>query len=274
MHRSLEAAAEKPHAVVVQRVLLGYRIYALVSCGLLWLLTLGCTRYRDDLTYDHPVEYSWSEPGTPGEFTLFEGVAWDGAVGPSASSLIATQSLVDNRNVLDLFSGPGVVAVLCAYENPKRVLSLAESDIAAACTQYNLASHQHEAVVKVQRFESLASPGLIASDRFDIILTTLSITRDDGDDGDDGDGLPTSERIKTFLHCVDNHLALSGRAFAICESGATLDMLTAACEDVGKEMVPATSEPTRWHVFEIRSSSVQVNGRGSELKEPDAVPDP
>ena len=224
----------------------------LAFSGLLLLTFVGCTGYREDLGYDHPVEYSWSEPGTPGEFSLFEGVAWDGAIAPSATSLLATQSLVENRKVLDLFSGPGVIAVLCGYENAKQVLSIAESDLAVACTRYNVAAHQHDAVVKVQPFDPTASPPIPSSDRFDIILTTFSITRDDAGP------LPTSDRVKVLLQGVDGNLEFSGRAFAICEDGATVELLTAACTEAEKELVLATTDATRWPVYEIKSSKTTV----------------
>lgn len=235
-----------------QRVSIRVSVVLLAVSSLLFLIIIGCTRYREDLAYDHAVEYSWSEPGTTGEFSLFEGVAWDGAVAPSATSLLAAQSLVDNRKVLELFSGPGVIAVLCGYENPKQVLSIAESEVAAACTRYNVAAHQHDSIVKVQPFDPAASPPIPPSDRFDILLTTLSLTRDEAG------ALPTSDRVKVLLQCVDGNLVRSGRAFAICEPGATVEQLTAACEEAGKELVLATTDATRWPVYEIKSSTTIV----------------
>jgi len=211
-----------------------------VACGV-----IGCPQFRDDLEYEHSVEYSWNEPQVTQSFSLFEGVAWDPAISHSVTSLIRSQSLVANQRVLDLFSGPGVVAVLVASESPKQVVSLAEDEISEACTKYNVAAHEQDSIVKVQRLDPWAEQALPPTERFDVILASLSKQA--------STAITPDIRIKLLLQSVDSNLELSGRAFVICEPGDMTDRLRAACESEMKELIDATKEPTIWKVFEIKS---------------------
>ncbi|MGV3483144.1 MAG: hypothetical protein ACO1RT_01860 [Planctomycetaceae bacterium] len=203
----------------------------------LWLLAVpllvACARYREDVDYHYPVEYAWQEPGMHGEFSLFQGVAWDSAVSQTLRPLI-TEGLVGHRTVLDLFSGPGVIAVTCGHEGAKSVLSLAESEVAAACARYNVAAHGQDSIVTIRRLDRQASPVLPSSERFDVILATLT-----------SDASETTERdIEILLECVAGNLELSGRALVVCKDLDRVGMLEAACHKRNLAVVhPAPSTP-------------------------------
>jgi len=189
----------------------------LVVLHLTWLGP-GCQQYREDLDYEYPVEYSWSEPEVSGQLSLFQGVHWEPAYARAVRPLLTDQSLVANRRVLDISCGPGAIAVLCASEGAKSVLSLAESKAAEACARYNAAASAKDTVVTVQL--AATSLPLGQASKFDIIFVTLS----------NGYEETQSPQIDFALNCLYNHLELSGRAFAICEDGKLAVALKAKCD--------------------------------------------
>jgi hypothetical protein len=211
----------------------------LASCA------VGCEAVRDDLSYDHPVEYVWSEPGTPGEFSLFEGVHWDPAISLSAAPLIMDAPFIENQDVLDLFTGPGVVGILAAHENAKRVLSLADSDVSLACARYNIASHALDSIVSVKRLPQDASLQLRTNERFDVILATLISDKFSVDDG------AMQTRLKLVFAAIKDHLEPSGRAFVICHK-TQMDPLKESAGEAGKTCVIVPDATGLWTTFEIK----------------------
>jgi predicted nicotinamide N-methyase len=210
---------------------------------LLVVLSLcGCDRYRQDLDYNHPVEYSWSEPDLVGEFSLFEGVHWNSGFSQSLRPVIIDQSLVSNRSVLDLFSGPGVIAATCGHQNAKQVLSLAENKISLACTRYNVAAHEQDTIVTVRPCDLAASPLLPASEKFDVILATLA--------NDASDGL--DRRIEMTLECVQKNLELSGRAFVVCENEQIAATLKSACKESNLTIDATGFDKSLLPIFELK----------------------
>lgn len=214
-------------------------------------LLIGCTRYRNDIEYDHTVEYSWTEPGVSGEFTLFEGVQWNPAISQSLQPVI-DQSLVANRNVLDLFGGPGVIAVTCANESPRSVVVLAESTVAAACSRYNVAAHNQDSLVTVRLVDWYAVTAVPSSEKFDVVFGTLF--RDES-------ASPTKtleQRIAFLLGCFNDNLELSGRAIAVCETKDVADQLQAAATTAGLQLEALSNATSQWPVFEIKRPAPTV----------------
>lgn len=208
----------------------------------------GCGRYREDLVYDHPVEYSWQEPELGGEFALFQGVTWDPAVSRSLRPLLGDHSLVGNRTVLDLFSGPGVIAVACGHEDAKRVLSLAENESAAACARYNVAAHALDSIITVRLLERQAALPLPAVERFEVILATLT--------GDASE--PAAGDVQILIQCITGNLELGGRAFAVCLNDEVVASLTVACEASNLTLLPARTSDPLLPVFEIQRPATTI----------------
>jgi len=222
-------------------------------------LLLGCTRYRQDVDYDHPVEYSWIEPELSGEFSLFEGVAWQPGIVQAVHPWLIDQSKVGNQNILDLFSGPGVIAVTCAVESPKSVLSVAESEVAAACTRYNVAAHNQDALVTVRRVDWNAEPLLPTSDKFAGIIATLLI----GDAEPDDKNL--DRRIAILLECVNENLELGGWAIAVCQDQEVADRLTAAAISSGATIVASGLNASLFPVLEIKRAVATIAPPGEAV---------
>jgi hypothetical protein len=226
-------------------------------------LSIGCTRYRDDVEYDHTVEYSWSEPGMTGDFTLFEGVRWDPSIVQTLRPQMTDQSLVANRKVLDLFGGPGVIAIACASESPSSVLTVAESKIAAACSRYNVAAHNQDLVVTVRLVDWNASPAVPSTEKFDVILATL--LADDSESDQDS----LNRRIAILLECFDGNLELSGRTFAACQNEDVAKQLQAAAAKAALSVVDSSTDTSPAPVFEIKrvaTSTGQPTGAVSKEK--------
>ncbi len=205
------------------------------------LMTFGCRRFREDLDYDHAVEYSWLEPDLSGEFALFQGVHWNSAISQSLRPVIVDKTLVGNRSVLDLYSGPGVIAVTCGVENAKSVLSLADSDLDLACARYNVGSHELDTLVEVRQVNQMASPMLPASQKFDVILATLTTDAE----------VTLARRIELVLACFQGNLELSGRAIVVCEDEETAVTFKSACEQANLTLDSSEFTGALLPVFEL-----------------------
>ena len=227
-------------------------------------LLLGCTRYRQDVDYDHPVEYSWIEPELSSEFSLFEGVAWQPGIVQAVHPWLIDQSKVGNQNILDLFSGPGVIAVTCAVESPKSVLSVAESEVAAACTRYNVAAHNQDALVTVRRVDWNAEPLLPTSDKFAGIIATLLIGDAEPDDAEPDDK-NLDRRIAILLECVNGNLELGGWAIAVCQDQEVADRLTAAAISSGATIVTSGPSSSLLLVLEIKRAVATIAPPGEAV---------
>lgn len=183
-----------------------------------------------------------------GEFALFQGVAWDTGISQSMRPLLIEQSLVSNRTVLDLFCGPGVIAVTCGYENAKSVLALAPNEVTEACARYNVAAHAQDAIVTVRSLDRQTSPPLAATQRFEVILATLANA-----------SVSVTEDIQILTQCVAGNLELSGRVFVVCEDDEIVARLKTACEPLNWKLdSAATQGKSSWPVFEIQRPPIPI----------------
>ncbi len=218
---------------------------------------VGCTRYRDDVDYEHLVEYTWQDSATAEEFTLFEGVVWRPSIAESIRSVVFETTLVEGRTVLVLYSGPGVVAVTCATKEAKRVVALAESDAAYACSHYNVVASEQDSLVKVMKISNAEVRVAPVAEKFDVILATLaSVSHQEAVEelkNEPANALrEIDERIALLLQCLDQNLEISGRVFAFCTDDRMVDRLKELCDAKGFEVVSGSTAPTLDPVVEIK----------------------
>lgn len=123
---------------------------ALRIVTLLPLLTLiSCGRVRNDLDYDFAVEQTWILQDPAVQITQFESVPWRPLDSETLRRRIGEDQLVDSRSVLEIGTGTGLFAIVCAREGAKRVLALAMNRTSKACARYNVAGEHLDAVVEV-----------------------------------------------------------------------------------------------------------------------------
>ena len=67
-----------------------------------FIAVTGCTKYRDDLEYNHPVENVWFDSATACEMTLFQGVHWE----PATSVELTVNRLPRSGPCSIFFVGP------------------------------------------------------------------------------------------------------------------------------------------------------------------------
>jgi hypothetical protein len=214
---------------------------------------IGCIRYRDDIEYDFPVEYVWSEPSYRGEFSVFQGVWWDGAIAALVDPIVADQAVATNRTVLDLFCGPGFIATLCGQENATSVLSVAESGTAKACARYNVAANAQDSIVTVRDLELAKSPILPATAQYEVILAVLA------DSAQLNSEISLDRKLEIFVECVRTNLKTSGRVFAICENDAIATKLSDLCQQQG---LTATLQGNRLSTFSAWEMKVLAKPAG------------
>lgn len=227
-----------------------------------FIAATGCTKYRDDLEYNHPVENVWFDSATACEMTLFQGVHWEPATSVEFWNAVNSQSLAPQRTVLDLFCGPGVIAVLCARADAKSVLSVAEDAIAAACARYNVAASQTDQVVTVRDLELQSSPVLPATSKFELITAVLfePMIRPEEASSPNAStqksGLPKTltlaRKIDILLECIGENLTPSGVALIACENEGIERKLGAACAKAGHTLSRISPPDVLMPVYEIK----------------------
>lgn len=231
------------------------RIFSTIFSTLSVLFLVGCVRYRDDVDYDFPVEYVWHEQAVGHEFSLFQGVWWDRGVAEALEPVIRGQAVVDGRSVLDLYSGPGVIAVLCGLENAKSVLSVAESGAARACARYNTAACFQDSVVTVRDLDLARSPVLPPTSQFEVIFATLAESADLR-----AADLSLDRKIQIFVECIRGNLSASGRVFALCENDAVNAKLAAVCREEGLSVTSLGNGAATVTAWEVKVPAKPASG--------------
>ena len=227
-----------------------------------FIAVTGCTKYRDDLEYNHPVENVWFDSAASSEISLFQGVHWEPATSVEFSNALKSQSLAQQRTVLDLFCGPGVIAMLCARADAKSVLAVAEDAIAASCARYNVAASQTDQVVTVRDLELHSSPVLPATSKFELITAVLfePMTSPDRVSSPNANmqksGLPKTvtlaRKIDILLECIGENLTPSGMALIACENESVEQKLGAACAKAGHTVSRVSPPDVLMPVYEIK----------------------
>jgi len=135
----------------------------------------GCRRYRDDLDYSYSVQQTWAlDDFSPGEFVQFESVFWESDDTISLREMIANEQIAANRDVLEIGTGTGLVAIYCLYHNAKRVVATDINPAAVANAKYNAAMLVPDRSLEVRQVPPDA-PGafsvIAAGERFDLIVS-------------------------------------------------------------------------------------------------------
>lgn len=138
----------------------------------------GCSRgYRDDLDYSYGVVQTWPmESLLYGDLVQFESVPLDLDETESLRKLIIDDSIAANRNVLEVGTGTGLIAILCLQNEASRVVAIDWNPAAVANARYNAAALDSETNLEVRatghREEVLS--GVQEKEKFDLILVNFS----------------------------------------------------------------------------------------------------
>lgn len=136
----------------------------------------GCgTSYREDLDYKYTVEQSWTVDELQfGEIQQFESVFWEPDDTVSLRSMIANDSLVSGRRVLEIGTGTGLLAILCQQNGATQVTATDINPAAFACARYNAAmlnSDENLDFLLVPKSSPGAFSTLEQGKKFDIIIS-------------------------------------------------------------------------------------------------------
>ena len=140
------------------------------------LLTQGCSpAYREDLDYSYEVVQTWPvEELDSNQIVQFESVFWEADDTVSLRKMIVDDAIVTNREVLEIGTGTGIIAILCIRNNAKRVVATDINKVAVANARYNAAMLDAEDNLEIRHVDA-NNPGaysVIASDeKFDLILS-------------------------------------------------------------------------------------------------------
>ena len=154
------------------------RILKTVCFAWLAVSFCGCSRgYRDDLDYSYGVVQTWPmESLLFGDLVQFESVPLDLDETESLRKLIIDDSIAANRNVLEVGTGTGLIAILCLQNEASRVVAIDWNPAAVANARYNAAALDSEANLEVRATghkEEVLS-GVQEKEKFDLILVNFS----------------------------------------------------------------------------------------------------
>jgi len=146
--------------------------------GWLLLLTSGCgdnASVSAVLQPDRPIIRSWEYvDGFPGKIAVFDTVFWEPRDTESLRELIRTTSLVEGRDVLEIGTGSGLVAIACLKAGAARVVATDVNSLAIENARYNAQMLDVFDRLEVRQVP-LQEPGafsVIATDeRFDLIVS-------------------------------------------------------------------------------------------------------
>ncbi|MCD0460648.1 methyltransferase [Roseiconus lacunae] len=135
----------------------------------------GCQRERTDLDYTFHVEHVIPMDGAlPGDMVQFENVFWEPDDSISLRKMIADDGIAQGRNVLEIGTGTGLIALTCANHGAKNVVATDINPAAVANAQYNAAMLELESALEVRQVDA-DSPGAFAvlkpNETFDLIIS-------------------------------------------------------------------------------------------------------
>ncbi len=150
----------------------------LVSCVCLTFAVslAGCRqKYREDLDYSYEVRQTWQvEDLNFGEIVQFESVFWEPDDTLSLRKAIVEDSICTGRDVLEIGTGTGLIAILCLQNDASRVVATDINPAAVANARYNAAVLAPDQVLEVRQVRK-ESPGAFAviaeQEKFDLIIS-------------------------------------------------------------------------------------------------------
>ena len=178
--------------------------------------TLSCSRYRDDLDYSYDVVQTWDvEHLQYGQIVQFESVFWEPDDTASLRKLIVDDAICTGRDVLEIGTGTGLIAVFCAQHNASKVIATEINPAAVANAQYNAAMLAEGLDVEVRAVEkddpsafSVIKPG----EKFDLIISNPPW--EDGQVSKPAEHAfydPGFKLMDSLLDGLPKHLQLGGR---------------------------------------------------------------
>ncbi|GAA5510705.1 50S ribosomal protein L11 methyltransferase [Novipirellula caenicola] len=219
------------------RILKTMRIWKALCLVWLAISFCGCSRgYRDDLDYSYGVVQTWPmESLLFGDLVQFESVPLDLDETESLRKLILDDSIAANRNVLEVGTGTGLIAILCLQNEASRVVAIDWNPAAVANARYNAAALDSEANLEVRstgRKEAVLS-AVQEKEKFDLVIVNFS---DAIPPAVSGDGV-TEARIEdpddwrdALLDHLKPHLNVGGRALFVVHHKQAISRLIDAAQ--------------------------------------------
>ncbi len=141
----------------------------------LMVMCCGCTQHRKDLDYSYDVVQTWELENLHGGLIVqFESVFWEPDDTVSLRHLITEDKICDGRDVLEIGTGTGVIAILCAQNEANNVVATEINPAAVANARYNAAMLAEELPIEV-RSVATKSPSAFSvikdKERFDLIFS-------------------------------------------------------------------------------------------------------
>ncbi|EMI18286.1 Methyltransferase small domain protein [Rhodopirellula maiorica SM1] len=243
----------------------GETMRILKTLFLMWLAVsfCGCSReYRDDLDYSYGVVQTWPmESLLFGDLVQFESVPLDLDETESLRKLIIDDSIAANRNVLEVGTGTGLIAILCLQNEASRVVAIDWNPAAVANARYNAAALDSEANLEVRptgRKKAVFS-GVQEKEKFDLVIVNFSdaippvvagneVAKSEIDDHD--------VWRDALLDQLKSHLSVGGRCLFIVHDKQAITRLVDAAE--GENYQTKVLDSRDWETLEreIRPSMV------------------
>lgn len=155
-----------------------FEVHSLFVLGLFVIScfgSIGCRRYRDDLDYSFQVEQTWKlDDESDEEFVQFASVFWEPDDTLSLRERIVDDQLADGRDVLEIGTGTGLLAVLSLLHGAKTVVATDINPAAVANAKYNAAMLVPDASLDVRSVPP-DRPGAFEvvedTEKFDLIIS-------------------------------------------------------------------------------------------------------
>jgi release factor glutamine methyltransferase len=159
------------------------QVLSMNACRLLFtlcvtsLITCGCrTEYREDLDYSYRVIQTWTldELTFGRSIAQFESVFWEPDDTVSLRKLIVEDRIASGRNILEIGTGTGLLAILCLEHDAKSVVATDINPAAVACAKYNAAVLVPDHPLDVRQVPK-SDPGAYSvlgkQEKFDLIIS-------------------------------------------------------------------------------------------------------
>ncbi|WP_345684424.1 methyltransferase [Novipirellula caenicola] len=139
-------------------------------------LANGCSRdQRDEVDYPFKVAQTWTAEGVMhGDIVQFESVFWEPADTISLRKLIVEDGICSSRDVLEIGTGTGLIAVLCLQYNANSVVATDINPAAVNNAKYNIAMLTESTQADVRQVPHdapMAFSTIGDRERFDLILS-------------------------------------------------------------------------------------------------------
>ncbi len=207
-----------------------------ISCTM--CLVVGCGKTRDDVDINHAVKQVWEiEDVAFGDIVQFEEVFWEPDDTISLREMIVDDGLVKGRDVLEIGTGTGLIAIVSLQNGADRVVATDINPVAIANARYNAALLGCDENLDC-RLVPKSSPGafdvLNKGQRFDVILSNPPW--EDGTISKDLDHAfydPGFALMDSLLTELPQRLRVGGRCLLVYGHVAAIERLLRRSADLG-----------------------------------------